>query len=257
MTKIQRDIVDWLKVCDPSTNHDAARRVHELGTGRWFINSSDFIKWRDNQIHSLWLQAIPGAGKTILCSTVIDEIQKFCDLNVEYRCIYFYFDFADKQKQFVDGFVRSIITQLFLHRHNVPSEIQSLYDVCKGRQPTRNVLINTLFSLLNGHSRTYILIDALDECSERMEMVKLLKQLILSSNSISLLITSRMEQDIITELQSHMEVVKCIENAKVDADVDFYVRKCLDNDSSLKRCLPVREEIIKALVEGANGMYDH
>jgi hypothetical protein len=85
-------------------------------------------------------------------------------------------------------------------------------------------------------------------------MIKLLKQ-ILSFESINLLITSRKEQDIITELQPHVEVVKCIESARVYDDIYLYIHKCLDNDPTLKRCRPVREEVIKILVEGANGMY--
>ena len=251
----QQKIVDWLKVCDPSTNHNAARNAHEPDTGSWFINSSEFVKWRDNEVRSLWLQGIPGAGKTILCSTIIDEIQKYCINRSEYCLAYFYFDFNDKKKQIVDNFLRSVIIQLLVYRQDIPIDIQSLYDSCRGNQPTRDALITTLLSLLKTSSRTYIMIDALDECCERDEMVDLLKHLILSSDSMNLLITSRKEQDIIMNLQCHIDIVICIQSAKVNADVDLYIRKCLDTDTKLKRCLPVREEVIKALVEGVNGMY--
>jgi hypothetical protein len=244
----------WLKACDPSTNHNAARKLYEPGTGVWFTHSSDFIKWRDNQVHSLWLQAIPGAGKTILCSTIIEEIQKYCDDQSEYRCTYFYFDFADEKKQIMTSFLRSIIIQLFDDRLDVPNQVQSLYDSYEGKEPTSEALFQTLLSLIKTFRQTYILIDALDECCERVEMMNLLKRLILSSNSINLLITSRKEQDIITELQPHIEVVKCIESAKVDADVMLYIHQRLETDKTLKRCHSLREEVTNALVEGANGM---
>lgn len=251
----QKQIVDWLKACDPSTNHNAARKTCEPGTGSWFIDSSEFVDWRDNHNHSLWLQGIPGAGKTILCSTIIDELKIFCTARPQYRCAYFYFDFADKNKQIVDNFLRSIIVQLFHDREDIPEGVQSLYDAYKDTQPTRNAMIEALSSLLRLFSRTYILVDALDECCERGEIVKFLKQLIVSPNSINLLITSRMEQDIITELQSHIEVVKCIENAKVDADIKMYVHKYLTEDPTLKCCRPVMEEVTNALFQGAKGMY--
>ena len=115
ITKRQQ-IIDWLKVCDPSTNHVEARNRHEPGTGIWFISSSEFTKWRDGQIRSSWLQGIPGAGKTILCSTVIDEIERFCATRSEYCFAYFYFEFSDKKKQIVDCFLRSMIAQLLLNR---------------------------------------------------------------------------------------------------------------------------------------------
>jgi len=85
-------------------------------------------------------------------------------------------------------------------------------------------------------------------------MLETLKQLI-SFNSINLLITRRKEQDIITELQRRIQVIKCIESAKVDADVELYVNRYLDKDSSLKRYLPVRNKVTKALAEGSKGMY--
>ena len=133
--------------------------------------------WRDNKIRSLWLHGIPGAGKTILCSTIIEEVTTFCATRSD-EFAYFYFDFNDAQKQIVDNFLRSVILQIFIHRTGIPSDIQSLYDQCRGNQPTREALVRTLLSLLKSSTRAYILIDALDECSERSEMVNLLKQLI-------------------------------------------------------------------------------
>lgn len=251
----RQQIVNWLKVCDPSFNHVAARKIHEPGTGSWFIDSTEFVEWRDNQTRTLWLQGIPGAGKTILCSTIIEEIQKFCENQLGHHCAYFYFDFSDKKKQTVNSFLRSIIIQLFVDRPDIPDEVQSLYDDLRVIQPRHNSLIKTLLSLLKTDCRTYIIIDALDECCERDEMANLIEYLISSSSSIKLLITSRMNQDIISELQPHIEVVRCIQGEKVDSDIEVYVRKRLDKDRKLRRCRPIQNEVIKALVEGANGMY--
>jgi hypothetical protein len=159
-------ILDWLKVCDPSSNHVAARAKHQAHTGSWFIGSTDFADWRDNKIRSLWLHGIPGAGKTIFCSTIIEEVTTICATRSD-EFAYFYFDFNDVEKQIVDGFLRSVVLQNFIHRAGIPSDIQSLYDRCRGNQPTREALVGTLLSLLKSSTRTYILIDALDECSER------------------------------------------------------------------------------------------
>ena len=51
----QQEIIDWLKVCDPFENHVAARKRHKPRTGNWFISTTEFIRWRDGHIHSLWL----------------------------------------------------------------------------------------------------------------------------------------------------------------------------------------------------------
>jgi hypothetical protein len=223
----RKDIINWLWPCDPSTNHAAAQAKHEPGTGKWFIDSEDFISWKENKIRSrsLWLQGIPGAGKTILCSTIIHQIETFCTTREGYAHAYFYFDFNDTQKQVVDSFLRSAIIQLFTRRSDIPTDVLSLYNQCQnGRcQPGREPLIATLLSLFKLSAQTYILIDALDECSDRFDAVNVLKRLI-SSDSMNLLITSRKEQDIISVLQPHIDAVLSIQSAKVDADVAFYVR---------------------------------
>jgi hypothetical protein len=86
-------------------------------------------------------------------------------------------------------------------------------------------------------------------------MVNLLKQLINSSDNMNLLITSRKEQDIAAELERKIDIVRCIRTEKVNADVELFVRKCLDDDLTLRRCRPIREEVMTSLVKGAHGMY--
>ena len=72
---------------------------------------------------------------------------------------------------------------------------------------------------------------------------------------MNLLITSRKEQDIAAELESNIDIVQCIQSEKVNADVELYVQECLDKDPTLKRCRPIREEVMTSLVKGAHGMY--
>jgi hypothetical protein len=185
-------IIDWLWPCDPSTNHVAAQAKHEPGTGMWFIDSEEFTSWKGKKIRSLWLQGIPGAGKTILCSTIIQQIETFRITQEGYAHAYFYFDFNDGQKQVVDSFLRSAIIQLLTRRSEVPTAVLSLYNQWqKGRcQPGREALITTLLPLFKLSAQTYILIDALDECSNRIDAVNVLKRLMNSSDSMNLLITS-------------------------------------------------------------------
>jgi ankyrin repeat domain-containing protein 50 len=251
----RREIINWLWPCDPSTNHSAAQAKHEPGTGSWFIESKDFTDWKENNIRSLWLQGIPGAGKTILCSTIIHQIGAFCSTQDGYAYAYFYFDFNDRQKQIVDSFLRSAIIQLFTRRSEIPDDLLSMYRQSHGSQLGREALIGILLSLFKFSPRSYILIDALDECSDRIDAVNVLRRLINTSDSVSLLVTSRKEQDIISVLQPHIDVVLPIQNAKVNVDVAIHVRQCLDNDPTLWRCESVKSEVVKTLVDGADGMY--
>ena len=94
--KIQ--ILGWLKSSDSFTNHESARHKHEPTTGNWFIQSNAFHQWTNGTGMSLWLNGIPGAGKTILCSTIIEYVKELCLHHTDRQIACFYFGFSDSQK---------------------------------------------------------------------------------------------------------------------------------------------------------------
>jgi len=65
----------------------------------WFLESEQYAKWKASPSSFLWLHGIPGCGKTILSSTVIEDILQHCTNDPGKAAAYFYFDFKDPQKQ--------------------------------------------------------------------------------------------------------------------------------------------------------------
>jgi len=62
---IRKDIIDWLRNTDPSTNQENAIIKHEPHTGTWFTHGHQYREW----LHTsgfIWLQGSAGCGKTIL-----------------------------------------------------------------------------------------------------------------------------------------------------------------------------------------------
>ena len=78
--KIER----WLSPTHPSTNYNKALRQRQEGTGLWFLQNSVYVQWKTQQNSRLWIYGIPGCGKTILSSTIIEDLkilfpqQRFC-----------------------------------------------------------------------------------------------------------------------------------------------------------------------------------
>jgi len=147
--------------------------------------------------------------------------------------------------------------QLYSCQQDFATNIQALFDKCQygTRQPSRDALEETLLTASKGSRRIYLVIDALDECTERSEMARLLKRLIQIFANISLLLTSRLEQDIKTELQHDINVMLSIQSAKVEVDIELYVRKHIETDSKLRCCCRIKDEVSSKLVDGAHGMY--
>jgi ankyrin repeat domain-containing protein 50 len=153
--------------------------------------------------------------------------------------------------------LRSMITQL-CPRDQLPQEIDQLYRECKDgyHQPDKENLIKTLLTLLRNSHQTYLLMDALDECSERKELFDILYCLVqISSGSMKLFITSRKERDITYYLCDIIKIIMSLEGDGVNADINLHIKKCLENDKDLRKWKPqIKQEICNALVKGAHGM---
>jgi len=131
----------------------------------------------------------------------------------------------DQNKQTVTGLLRSLMAQLSVRQtHLIPDEVHRLYHDCGSgaQRPGKQILISTLLSLFaSSKGGIYLVIDALDECSENDELFALIKQ-VRTASSANLLVTSRREQDIYTALRDCRKHQICIPNEIVDADIEVY-----------------------------------
>ena len=253
-------IIDWLAAPDPSTNYNRALKDRNPDTGLWFIEGSAYADWKNTPRSFLWLHGIPGCGKTILSSTILQNVLAECQAKTASAVLYFYFDFNNAEKELHENLIRSLICQL--SRCCVSSVLQELYSSCmkNGRQPACEVLLETLRQMMASLGDIYIIIDALDECTERKQLLENLEQ-IASWEEVSLhmLTTSRRETDIeetLTLLSDECNRIS-IQGALVNADIRTYTHDRLQNDRKLRRWLKhpmVQREIEDTLVEKAAGM---
>jgi hypothetical protein len=251
-------ILAWYKTSDPEQNHKVSRSKHEPDTAKWIFTIEDFTNWKDNLGESLWIHGIPGAGKTILCSTIIDHVSQHVEGDPSNCVVYFYFDFADNKKQTVANLLKSVVYQLIAPEEAIPESAANLYTKCNGlQQPNLDELVGVVIAEVSRAGRTFLIIDALDECpkEERALFFETFVQGSLPSN-LNVLVTSRKESDIDAALGPSFSRTICIQNAAIDADVRVHVDKAITRDARLLKWKPaIREEILNAIVEGSHGMY--
>jgi Cdc6-like AAA superfamily ATPase len=247
--QIHQEILKWLTKVDPVSNHTAK---HECGTGEWFILSRQYSFWMLPG-RSLWLHGIPGAGKTVLSSTIIEDIKSRSYPPIS--CLYYYFDFSDMQKQKAVNMLYSFLAQLSATA--VPSEVQLLFQQCG--HGTHEVTVTQLNETLlrvarrmtSQNSPIYIVVDALDECSDRDALLEII-EVISSSKQISLLVTSRKENDINQKLMGLIDFIVPIEDERVNTDIELHVRQYVARDTRLEDSL--KSTIIETLTSKAHGM---
>ncbi|KAF7972853.1 hypothetical protein HWV62_16884 [Athelia sp. TMB] len=203
MDSTEQKIHKWMKAIDTSPSYNAARKKHQTGTGSWFLNGSEFSAWKEGPSSVLWLRGGPGCGKTILSSSVLENVAEFCELKPTARgYAYFFFDGTKAQSESLnyESLLRSIITQLSNRcGANIPDALVDLYNKCDEgqRQPLESQLENTLSHILGIFESTYIIIDALDECIEKADLLRWIQSITTgTSGKLHLALTSRPEGDI-------------------------------------------------------------
>lgn len=260
------DIHQWLSapdqsLPDPYLNYDKALKLRQAETGGWLLKSAEYTEWKKSAALPLWLYGIPGCGKTILCSAILQEVLEDCRDGAG-RVACFFFDFNDKSKQNPGRMLRSLIWQFSWQSDPIPASLGNLFSSCQNgqQQPSADALQESLRFIIQKLPQAYIVLDALDECAQCAELMEML-QIIAGweLQNLHLLVTSRREPDIESTLEEIVDDQRriCLESALVDKDIQRYVQHRLATDKTLRRWRKddIRQEIETILSSKANGMY--
>jgi hypothetical protein len=184
-----------------------------------------------------------------------------CEAHPSSAFAYFFFDGRDGQRglQLVDSLIRSLIAQFAAPYGGIPATLAKLYKSCHdGRsQPSVQSLQSVLLTILESFDNIYIVLDALDECTERKDLLKWIKQMTSWKRSkLHLLTTSRPEEDIAKHLRLLDPDHVCIKQDLITRDVNIYIDCILDDDDTFDRWNDeIKANIKSKLLEGAEGMF--
>lgn len=248
-------LVERLSPPDPSSNHFKGLKERHAETGRWFLDSEAFTDWKKRGTHTaLWLNGLPGAGKSVLCSTIIENLLQTLR-GPECAVAYFYFDFSDNRKQNLDAAARSLLYQLAEQHHETRRTLETL---AKETMSTA-ILCHALETVFDKLGDVVIILDALDEATPRGELLGWLSGIIGNDGrrNTRWLLTSRKEDDIQRFLKGLTRAVP-LETKTVDSDVRSYVVSRLHTDKVFverwQRQHDVLELIATKLMEKSGGM---
>ncbi|KAJ7436875.1 hypothetical protein B0H11DRAFT_635890 [Mycena galericulata] len=253
--RLEEVLCKWLEF--PPNTKDRQyhlRSLHHEDTGRWFLNDGRFIRWKAMP-GSLWIKGISGTGKSVLSSTIIEEIVKACPN--QSVVAYFYFDFRN-ERQRMDIMLRSIIWQL---SGQLPSPYKALHRLYKTLgngtiQPQQVHLQGLLSDLLSELDRTYIVIDGLDECrkTDWEPLVQFIHSLHHpTKNALHLLFTSQPFEQFQTAFKhvTFIELGPIVSNHDISSFVGNTVRGVRNWASDDQYA----EHVTQQIVQKSNGMF--
>lgn len=260
MTEERRKILDWIQPYDPHQNHEMSLRLRHPGTGLWLIESNEFKSWLRCPSAKVWCYGIPGAGKTVLASSIIQEAIGQSCLNV--AVAFFYCDYKNTATQVPRNILGSLVCQLALQDEHSFEKLRAFHEKHNpADRPCGEFSLERLRDLLvemaSSFDTAMIVVDALDECGIQNKLVaRLLSSLNSSSEAgnIKTLFLSRDEEEIREVLEEYDQVSIAARGSDlrlfVGAEIELRIRNkdLRIKDESLK------QEIMERLVEGADGM---
>lgn len=251
----QLAILDWLSSMDYALlqNDIASRR--QTGTGRWLLDSAEFVAWASGEGLALLCWGLPGAGKTTLTSLVIDELSTRYRDDPSVAVLYIYINHRQRDSQNVEHIFESLLRQLVRGRPAVPGSVQSLYSSHKrhGSRPAFNEVSQHVRLVATLYAKIFIVIDALDECPAGGRRARLLEELfkLQADCSANFFCSSRPIPEI-----THKFGQLSLEIRAKDQDV----RTSLDSQmvhlpAFVVRSQNLQEQIKDEVVKAADGMY--
>lgn len=254
--EIQREeTYRWLHHTDPSPNHHRAQKNYESGTGDWILRYPEWISWLEAKTRSLWIRGIPGAGKTVLMSHLIEQIKKICDQSPKRDITYafYYCYFAHKQDE-TKPFLKWLISRLCRKADHVPASINELRK--NGGEPNVADLLTALASILTKFEVVYVAVDAIDESDLREDLLMVFQDLVTESRFKKLqLIASSREYIDIERKMAKFSVSVSMNNPYVEMDIRRYVKSILQScDRFGPWPLELLHEVEETVTMGAKGM---
>lgn len=251
-----QDILAWLSPLNFSIQQSDLITERQEGTGGWVTASDEFQAWCQGSNKTLVCTGIPGAGKTVLTSIIVDYLQRSIDLN-DVGIFYMYCSYRNRYEQTTRNLVASLLKQMCQRNGSVSSSLKRLYHAHAAlkTRPSLNEVLNEIDFEMSKLDKTYLVIDALDELSDddgtRGHLLSTLRNL-RAKSSVNLMVTSRSIPNIMTQFaeDKHLEI------RASDSDLQCYLdgqmsrlgNRVLKSDAL--RC-SIRSEIIKA----ADGMF--
>lgn len=254
----RKSALEWLGSTDyTAIHHDHIRRRQE-GTGQWLLDCAEFQGWFASEEQTLFCVGIPGAGKTILSTIVVDYLTTKSCKDLSIGVAYVYCNFRRQDEQNAINLLTSLLGQLTQGLPDLPDSVKVSYEQHEHQKssPSLSEISSLLESVAALYSEVFIVIDALDECKASAECRSSFLASLFSFQNITgakLFATSRPNMDI------EKKFTNCLKREIIAADEDIktYISGNILKLPTFISRRPELIEDIKTKVSGsAKGMYE-
>ncbi|KAL2802255.1 hypothetical protein BJX63DRAFT_438047 [Aspergillus granulosus] len=165
-SKYRRNLLHWLSEDDYTQIRSDILRHRQDGTGEWFMKTTEFINWVEGKPKTLFCPGIPGSGKTMIASIVVEHLKNsFPHRETAVSSLYCEYKRHETQQSY--HLLSSLLGQLAVGQPTIPEPMKELYQKhLNGEKPwlSWSEIQQAMRCVMKPYSRIFIVIDALDEC---------------------------------------------------------------------------------------------
>ncbi|KAF8432861.1 hypothetical protein BGX38DRAFT_226934 [Terfezia claveryi] len=266
------ELLQLLSPLEPLKRHADVKSIRLENSGTWLLELECFRKWRDigttdGSGHILCCYGMPGAGKTMISSLVIDYLSSQASEQTTSKAsvVCLYADYRDWNNQTLVHILGCFLHQLLTSADLLHVQNQVI-EILKGvKKRNTKVELGDMFTMLKLISTqldsTFFCIDALDELEPqtRRRLLDILSnELQLGTRATRLFLTGRPHMQ--SEVQSFFEIQQEqeVEIIAKENDIRQYLSDKIAKD---RRVNPdamnnaLESEILAALVARSQGMF--
>jgi hypothetical protein len=249
------EILNWITPIDYGTQQSDFLGRRQRGTGQWLLDSTQFETWKATKKQTMFCPGMPGAGKTIISSIVIDHLDQEFQADPTISIAYIYCNFKRQDNQKVNDLLAALLKQLAGRCQPLPDRVRALYKHHQARKtrPSTEEISQVLHIVAATFSKLFVIVDAVDECqsSSRPHFISELFNL-QTRHSANIFATSRF----ISEITDQFEGALSLEIRATDEDVRNYLESHM---GQLRPCVlenrQLQEEIKTAISDAVDGMF--
>ncbi|KAH6907916.1 hypothetical protein BKA70DRAFT_1282843 [Coprinopsis sp. MPI-PUGE-AT-0042] len=230
------------------------------GTGEWIYAWELYCIWvnLEGHIRILWGFGMPGAGKTIMASIIINSVEALAKASASTICVaYLYIRYSDHSKATVRSFLEVLVKQVIERHPHCLSIFNDAYapHIREGTQPSEADLLQLLKRFVGSMDASFYFLDALDEAPTGIQFDLVQK---LASLDVKLFITSRP----LNALQMQFPEAHFFPIIAQDQDLDLHIARGILKSTELRTVLEeagpsYRDKFTSLIKEKCGGMFLH
>ncbi|KAJ7028112.1 ankyrin repeat domain-containing protein [Mycena alexandri] len=250
----RKQIIEWLSPINFFLRQADISQARQGGTGGWLLADPHFQEWESGSGRTLWCHGIPGAGKTVLASMIVDHLSpKSQNGNLGVACIYL--NHKEAEDHTPTRLLSSLWRQLVLGKDLGPLP-KKLYQQHQEKQIPLSLdeVFEVLCSAITEFLKVYIVVDAVDEYPETQRQI-LFEYLAEMGPTVNLMITSRPHITPDSALPNPATVEIRANEDDVGRYVDAQIRRSPRLSKHVQSRINLREEIHSAITSTVDGMF--